>query len=133
MLFRSANVLRALLNGALPTTLATGLEAQLRSLLGDETYDQAKYDILTNNTNFNYANPDVSKALQAAGLLGSTVITGGPGPLDTMKLSDIIKSDYASNLKSYPYLNTNPWATSKAPEGNVVSDVLGERRSNVGS
>ena len=120
-----SGILRSAADGAIPLDLADNLEAGLRSMFGDETYNQALYDINMNKQVLQNEAPYLDAGAKIAGVLGASALTGGVGPLDAYRINDIINSDFSGTLKTYPLERTDNFnLTPIDTSGNVTGPTV---------
>jgi hypothetical protein len=134
-LFPTTNAgIDALVEGVVPLKLGIPLVAEIKSLLNGTNYDDALANEYNDYNHWAAANPITSKLLQTLGVLGASSFTGGLGPYDSIKVSNIWNQDLGINARSIAVnLNdTGPiTATPIDSQGNAIGETITLNRDSL--
>jgi hypothetical protein len=134
-LFPTTNAgIDALVEGVVPLKLGIPLVAEIKSLLNGTNYDDALANEYNDYNHWAAANPTTAKLLQTLGVLGASSFTGGLGPYDSIKVSNIWNQDLGINARSIAVnLNdTGPiTATPIDSQGNAIGETITLNRDSL--
>jgi hypothetical protein len=134
-LFPTTNAgIDALAEGVVPLKLGIPLVAEIKSLLNGTNYDDALANEYNDYNHWAAANPITAKLLQTLGVLGASSFTGGLGPYDSIKVSNIWNQDLGINAHSIAVnLNdTGPiTATPIDSQGNAIGETITLNRDSL--